>query len=511
MISRLTAQNSPEPTPVSKNPGETSDEVFPAPRQLFFLLAIYFALQIVLRVTFSTSVDLDESEAVVNSQQFSLGYGSDPPLYVWLQMIFFKTFGTSVFTLSLLKNLLLFSTYSLTFATARLLTRNIAASVAAALSVYYLPSIAWESQRDLTHSVVSATLAVATLFCFLKLQETKRLKWYFIFGLCAGFGCISKYNYTLWLFGLVLAGLLVNETRPALLTPRLLISAALALLIFLPNIIWMLNHRDLALVNAGKFEVSQARPWLEATGTGIKNIIQSIISFALPLTLIYTLLFLKRPSRVVCLSQQRPGYRRVLFLAWGIIGAVLVLLVLFAHATGFRERWFQPILVTLPIGAVALVQNRLDAFRLKCIAVLSMLVMLAVALAMPGRLLLAERLKREEPLTRPYTQVAKDLRPVILPGSLVVCDTHLLAGNLRLSLPDVTLLDLDLVPLFSKPYPHCFIAWDARTSDTIPEELRNWLETRKPASSNLAAPHYVSETYRYHSTKKFRVGYVQLY
>lgn len=511
MVPRLTAPNVPELKPVSEDTRETSASAFPNALQLFLLLAAYFTLQVILRVTFSSSTDLDESEAVILSQKFSLGYGSDPPLYVWLQMEFFKLFGVSVFTLSLLKNLLLLSTYLLTFASARLVTRNTAAAVAAALSVFFLPSIAWESQRDLTHSVLSAMLSVATLYSFLQLQETKRLKWYFILGLCAGFGCISKYNYTLWLLGLVLAGLLIKEVRPALMTPRSLISVALVLLIFLPNAAWMLNHHDLALLNSGKFEVNQARPWLEVSGTGVKNIIQSILSFAGPLTLIYTLLFLKRPARAAGVVQQKPTYGNLLFVAWGTIGAALLLLVLVAHATGFRERWFQPLLITLPIGAVTLVQERITPFRLKCVAFLSLSVMLGVALAMPGRLFLAERLRREEPLTRPYARLATDLRAVIPSGSLVVCDTQLLAGNLHLGLPKVTLLNLELLPLFPKSYPHCFVAWDARRNDAVPETLSNWLKTTKPSTADLAAPRYLSETYRYHSTKQFRLGYLQVY
>ncbi len=507
----MTAPNASQPTPVSDYARETPESFFPSPLQLFLLLAAYFAVQIILRVTFSTSIDLDESEAVVLSQKLSLGYGSDPPLYVWLQMPLFKILGVSIFTLSLLKNLLLFSTYWLTFETARRVTGNAAAAVAAALSVFYLPSIAWESQRDLTHSVLSATLAVATLYYFLRLHETKRLKWYLVFGLCAGFGCISKYNYTLWLLGLLVAGLLVRDTRPALLNRRLLISTGLVLIIFIPNAIWMVTHRDLTLMNSSKFEVSQARPWLEATGTGIKNLVQSVISFAAPLTLIYALLFLKRPSCPIGVNQQKPGYRKLLFTAWGLIAGVLLLLVLVAHATGFRERWFQPILIALPIGAIALVQNRLDTFRLKCIAGLSMLVMLAVALALPGRLLLAERLKREEPLTRPYAQLANDLRPVIPPGSLVVCDTQLLAGNLRLCLQDVTLLNIGLMALFKDSYPHCFVTWDARRGDELPEDLRNWLETQKSAGTHPGQPQYLSKTYRYHTAKQFRLGYLQVY
>jgi len=475
------------------------------------LLGAYFALQVILRVVFSDSLDLDESEAVVLSQKLSLGYGSDPPLYVWIQTLVFAVFGRSVFALSLLKNLLLFSTYVLTFATARLVTRNSAAGVAAALSVFYMPSISWESQRDLTHSVLSATLAVATLLCLLKLHETRRLKWYLLFGLAAGFGCISKYNYTLWLVGLVLAGFLVKEFRPALLDRRLLVSVALLLLIFLPNAAWMLGHRDLTLLNSRKFEFRESLSWLQVTGRGLKNILQSLLSFAGPLALTYTLLFFKAPAQNREPVPEAPLCRTILFVAWGVIGVVLVMLVFFAHATGFRERWFQPILITLPVAAVLLVRNRLEPRRLKWLTSLSVLVMLAVAVIMPGRLVLAERLGREEPLERPYAALAQDLRPLIPPGSLLVCDTHLLAGNLRLGLPQVTAVNVELLPLFSRSYSHCFLAWDARQSSSLPEKLRQWAASEHSENLSVAEPRYLVETYKFHSSKQFRLGWLQLY
>src|SRR6185369_2067422 len=98
-----------------------------------------------------------------------------------------------------------FSTCMLTFASARKLTRWEPAAVAAALSLFLLPSFAWESQRDLTHSVLASTCAVATLFCLVELLSTRQLKWYLGFGLCGGLGILSKYNYALWFVGLLMA------------------------------------------------------------------------------------------------------------------------------------------------------------------------------------------------------------------------------------------------------------------------------------------------------------------
>ncbi|MEY2467302.1 MAG: hypothetical protein QOD03_1823, partial [Verrucomicrobiota bacterium] len=116
-----------------------------ARKQLFGVLLGYFALQIVLRVLISSSVDLDESDQFVLTQKLSWGYGSQPPLYTWLQFFFFNIFGMSVFSAALLKNLLLFCTYLFTYLNARLITRSHLCGVAAAASLVFIPQIVWES------------------------------------------------------------------------------------------------------------------------------------------------------------------------------------------------------------------------------------------------------------------------------------------------------------------------------------------------------------------------------
>src|ERR1700749_157064 len=108
--------------PVADAPHPTAGSFFPdkrdgffSARKIFGLLLIYFTLQIILRVCISSSLDLDESEQLVLTQKLSWGYGSQPPLYTWIQFGFFRMFGISVFGLSFLKNILLFCTYLFTY------------------------------------------------------------------------------------------------------------------------------------------------------------------------------------------------------------------------------------------------------------------------------------------------------------------------------------------------------------------------------------------------------------
>ncbi|MBN3040766.1 MAG: glycosyltransferase, partial [Candidatus Omnitrophica bacterium] len=61
------------------------------PEKVFYIiLALYFILHLLLRIFVSTALEKDEAEMVLFFQHgFSPGYSSQPPLYFWLQFIFF--------------------------------------------------------------------------------------------------------------------------------------------------------------------------------------------------------------------------------------------------------------------------------------------------------------------------------------------------------------------------------------------------------------------------------------
>lgn len=495
----------------AKSIGGPEPAGFPTPQQFFAVLLGFFALHVLGRVLISGCTDLDESEQLVLTQKFRWGYGSQPPLYTWIQMAFFGLFSVSVFSLSLFKNLLLFCTYGLTYVNTRLITRSHRLAMAATISLLFIPQVAWESQRDLTHSVLSATLAVATLHCFLRVCLGGRTAWYLGFGLCAGVGLLSKYNYVFWALGLLLAGVSVREFRAAVFNWRMLAALLIGLLIFLPNGLWILDHRDLAFMTSGKLGLNKPDGWIANTALGFRHLLVAVASFLGPLALVYFLILFKSSKQP---DDPRPGAASGKLLSRTLlsIGVMLVLLVLVFRATNIRERWLQPILVSTPVLAVVLLRDRLDATRLKRIIGAGLAVMCVVLVLLPGRVLLAERINREERLNRPYDSLAAHLRPAVPEGSAVVTDTRLLGGNLRLHLPGRLFVTSDLAGLFQAGSEHCFLAWDATRSDEPPESLRDWAQGVAPAELDRHQPRFFSATYnyKYHRSKQLRLGLLQI-
>ena len=118
-----------------------------------FGLALYFGLHLISRVLVSPSLELDEAEQLLHLQALSLGYGFQPPLYTWLQALVFAFTGPGVFWLALLKAVLLWLTWWAMYKLARFFYEAKDA-LAIGLSLALFPQFLWESQRDLTHTVL---------------------------------------------------------------------------------------------------------------------------------------------------------------------------------------------------------------------------------------------------------------------------------------------------------------------------------------------------------------------
>ena len=71
---------------------------------------MFFAARAVVRTVVSDTPELDEAEQVIQAQTWAWGYGPQPPLYTWIQKLFFHALGTTIFALALLNGLILFGT-----------------------------------------------------------------------------------------------------------------------------------------------------------------------------------------------------------------------------------------------------------------------------------------------------------------------------------------------------------------------------------------------------------------
>lgn len=450
------------------------------PRGFLLLLFCWFAGQALLRALISPTANLDEAEQLMLTQDWAWGYGPQPPLYTWLQAAFFTVGGVSITSLALLKNALLFGTYSLAYLNARLITGRHEAGVVAALSLFFIPQIAWESQRDLTHSVLAALLSLATLYAFLK-ASSGGWRNYLLLGCVLGLGTISKYNYAIWAAGILMAAVSIERFRKTVFNRGMLLALTLASVLVAPHGLWAFRNPDKITATSSKFVISSDEPgdshpppiatFAARRLKGIEEAAWAVARFAAPLVAVHALVLLvpwRRRSAPEAAPTPRPieGVligRALLAIALLVLAGILIL-----GPTNFKDRWFQPILVCAPVLLAVWPLKAWDAASLRWLRRLTVLVMAAIALVIPGRVLLAGKLGKIERLNFPLPELGRTLNTRIPPGVVILADTSFLAGNMRLAMPDRRVISRAWGDPDGQP---CCIVWAARKSPNPPPAL----------------------------------------
>lgn len=200
------------------------------------LAAVLLAVRIVGLVINPASLHADETQYWVWSQSLDWGYFSKPPLIAWTIAGSTALFGDSDWAVRLPAPFLHTATaVLLALSAGRLFGR---AAAAWTLIVWLtLPSV-WLSAAIMSTDALLLTFWSLALYAFIRLRDGGGWGWALLMGAGLGFGMLAKYAMSYFLAGLVLAALLDAPSRRTLLHPRTLVSAATALLIMAPNLIW---------------------------------------------------------------------------------------------------------------------------------------------------------------------------------------------------------------------------------------------------------------------------------
>lgn len=431
-------------------------------RRILLLLGCYYLMQLAVRLWVSPGLELDEAEQLILTQQMSLGYGSQPPLYTWLLSGLFALFGVSIFSLALLKNLLLCGTCLATYRGTRELGCRRETALAATFSLLLLPQIVWESQRDLTHSVLVTTVTALSLFLWLRLGRRPTAGGYLLLGLCWGVGFLSKYNYGIFLVSLLLAAVTLPDWRRRLADRRILLSLAGLAAVLTPHLFWISANLSTTLSQSGKFKQAAKAGYLRAVATGTGNLVMASLAFCLPLLLIYGLLLYRgRAERLPSVEPSRTLPLRTI----GIALVFCFCLALLFRVTVFKDRWMQPILFFLPLALAPWMEQRFLQGGWMLLRRLLPVVAAVVLAVMAFRPWLAARTGGVTRFNLPYATLAAGLQLQWAQVDLVVAQNRLLGGNLRLAFPALRVA-VPEAPLFRQEHPRTLLAvWESGSPD----------------------------------------------
>lgn len=391
------------------------------------LIVGYFAFQILWRRMLGGGFGLDEAQIYLwGREPLALGYGPQPPLYSWLQWAMFRLVPDPLLALSLLKNALLAGTYLAVLAVLRTAFPPQVAGLGAA-SLMLMPQVAWDSQRDMTHSVLVLTLAAVVVLVFWTWALPARRGGWLLFGLVAGLGLLAKVNFAVALVALLGAAASIGKVRRQMRPAGLAIAAGAAVAIVAAPAWWTVAHRGQALASVE--ELKAVGGWL----AGLEAVAGALAGCMALAAVVLGLLLVRWRERP---GEPMAGLERLLARA-GLVGIVLVAGgVLVTGTTHVRDMWILPVVFWLVPLASARVQMRVS---LRGVAVLRGVV---VGLALLVTAAIGVHMRYGDPghptiRRAPVGAVGDAVAAAFPDATRIVADPDWLAANLMYLRPDL--------------------------------------------------------------------------
>jgi 4-amino-4-deoxy-L-arabinose transferase-like glycosyltransferase len=174
------------------------------------------------------------------SEHLAFGYVDLPPLFPAFAWMARHTLGTSLPALIFWPALAGAARIVLIAAFARELgARRFGTALAAMLGA--TPPVWWAIDHQFAMGAFEALLWTGCAYVILRMIQSGNPKLWLAFGAIAGLGFENKYSIAFFALALLL-GLLLTPQRRLLFTPWLFAGGAVALAIFLPNLIWNIQH-----------------------------------------------------------------------------------------------------------------------------------------------------------------------------------------------------------------------------------------------------------------------------
>lgn len=476
-------------------------------KSALLLLAVYYLLHVALRTLVSDSLHLDEAEQLIVTQEWRLGYGSQPPLYNWIQKLFFSLLGPSVLALALLKNLLLFGIAGLTLLSAQEVFRDPSEATDAMLALYLVPGLVWESQRDQTHLVLATFLSAAMFFLVLRLVRSRQTWLFPACGVVAGMGVLAKYNFALVLGSLTLATAFLREFRKAMSARGALLFLGGFLAVTAAHFGWMSNHWDLVMSQSKSFGLRPESPWVAAM-LGLAQVLFRIVEYCAAPVLVFAAYRLIEGRRAVGAVANPAGLKllqRTLLIGLGLV----VVIAMAFQVTRLKARWLQPLLIVLPIVLVAAVRPRLTAAGRWRLAVSVCGVMLVVPVLLYGRVVAAGLTGKTTSLNQPYAAWAGELRDTGFTLGNILANDKTLAGNLKLQFPDSRVVMPEFIDVSLLTNAPVLIVWKPAESETARAEAMQFAARMNlPGLAALPAGRVIAPV-QYRPNERLSLGFIK--
>jgi hypothetical protein len=187
----------------------------------------------------------DELQFLSDARHLDWGFVAYPPFTPFIERIGLTLFGLSMVGLRLFSVLAQSAAIVLAGLMAKELGGTRLAQVTAALAVAFSPLPLFQG-TEFQYSSFDLLWWVLIAYLTVRLLKSDNPRWCLAIGATIGIGLLTKYAIAFYIAG-ILAGLVLTPARRFLKTGWFWAGVGLALLIFLPNFIWLVRHDFISL------------------------------------------------------------------------------------------------------------------------------------------------------------------------------------------------------------------------------------------------------------------------
>src|SRR5690349_4241993 len=222
----------------------------------------------------------DELDVLMNARQLDWGYVAYPPFTPFVARLGLELFGES------LRGLRIFSAMAqgIVMILAGLMARDMGgrrnAQIMSAFAVFIAP-IALLAGTWIMYFAFDYLWWVLVAFFLVRLLATDDARYWLGIGAGIGLGMMTKFTMVFWVIALVVA-VLITPARKYLRSKWLYLGAGLALLLYLPNLIWQIQHDFISLDFLSAIHARDIR-WGRADDFLIEQLYGTTNPFSLPL------------------------------------------------------------------------------------------------------------------------------------------------------------------------------------------------------------------------------------
>lgn len=182
----------------------------------------------------------DELQFLSDARHLDWGFVAFPPFTPFVERVSLGIFGISIVGLRLFSVIAQAILIFVSGLIARELGGGRFAQVVAALAVAFSPVPVFEA-TEFQYTSFGILWWVLIAYFVVRLLKSEDPRWLLPVGVVIGLGLETKYAIVFYIAG-ILAGFLLTPARRFLITRWFWIAVAIALLIFLPNLIWLIRH-----------------------------------------------------------------------------------------------------------------------------------------------------------------------------------------------------------------------------------------------------------------------------